>query len=135
MLASPTKSSVPSGEVARAGVSDRGSRPVTAAFERLKSKPKEPTKKRAVPSSDLTRAGVSHPAVAIAEVRKSKVDWVDSVDSRLARRGYPGLDLKHFRGRLPHRVSPTDFLARPNFIFFNVRRGRSKLWDPSLRDR
>lgn len=40
-----------------------------------------------VPSSDLSRAGISDPAVPLAAPRKSKVDSVDRVDSQARRRG------------------------------------------------
>ena len=53
---------------------------VTARSERLKSQPKERTKKLPVPSGEVARAGVSYPGVAVATVRESKVDKVDSVD-------------------------------------------------------
>jgi hypothetical protein len=36
-----------------------------------------------VPSGDLASSGVSDPQGSLAEVRKTKVDWVDSVDSIL----------------------------------------------------
>lgn len=80
--------SVPSSEVARAGVSDGDCSAVTARNERLKSEPKRPTKKSSVPSGDLARAsGISNPGVALAAARKSKVDSVDSRLTHQARRG------------------------------------------------
>ncbi len=84
-----------------------------------------------VPSSDVARVGISHPAVAVAAASKSWVDKVDMVDSQPGRLGYPGVDLRHFGVALPHGVSRTDFLARPNLIFFSVKPGAVKTLAPS----
>ncbi len=72
---------VPFSELPLASVSAGDGSAVTARSERLKSQPKERTKKLPVPSGEVARAGVSYPGVAVARVRKSKVDKVDKVDS------------------------------------------------------